>query len=67
MMRLRTVSAMEAVKRYPMYDKGDIQSSIVDLLTDLLHLAAKRKLNTSEILVQVTRHYDEERKENVQL
>ena len=65
MMRLRTVSAMEAVKRYPCYDKYDVQSSIVDLLADLLHLANKRNYNTSEILVRATQHFDAERKEKI--
>lgn len=56
-MKLRTVSAMEAVKRYPAYSKGDLKGSIVDLITDCLHLARKKNLDYADIVERALQHY----------
>jgi len=60
MMRLRTVSALQAVKRYPMYDKHDLQSSVVDVITYLMHLLDKKGLSVADVFVSARGHYKAE-------
>ena len=59
-MKLRTVSAMEAGKRYPAYSKADLQGSIVDLITDCLHLARKKNMDYADIVERAIEHYASE-------
>jgi hypothetical protein len=56
-MKLRTVCALQAVKRYPAYSRADLQGSIVDLITDCLHLARKKNLDYAEVVESAIQHY----------
>lgn len=39
------------------YDRHDTRASIVDMITDLLHLCDERKLSYSELVTSARGHY----------
>jgi hypothetical protein len=59
-MKRRTIGALRSIKQYPAYDKHDLQSSIVDLLADLLHLVDKKGLSITDIYMVAYANYKAE-------
>ena len=49
--------AKKAIEAYPSYDKHDLRSSIVDIMTDLYFLAEHKDISIADILVTVRGHY----------
>ena len=60
----RAKRALKAVRAYPTYDKYDIQTSIVDLIADILHLAGEHGFSGTTILRMAAFHYAAETKEH---
>ena len=61
LMTLRIASAYAAVKRYPTYNKQDLQGSIIDLIVDLYHLADAHKIDLDVVEQRFIAHYESER------
>jgi len=56
----REKRAGEALRAYPGFEEEDISSSIVDLVSDLLHLARSLDIEPDYIIHMATMHYDAE-------
>ena len=60
----RARMAMHAVRIYPAYDGCALRASIVDLMTDLLHLAERKKCCPHLLMATAVIHYSEEQEDN---
>lgn len=56
------VELAERTMRYSPYDKDDCtECAIVDLISDMLHLAQSEGLDPAEVLRMANTHYEEEK------
>ena len=61
--RQRAKQALRAVRAYPTFEAEDLESSIVDLVADLLHLANNQNFVPADICQIATDHYVAEMEE----
>jgi hypothetical protein len=60
----RAARAKKVVERYGDWDPVERETTLTDLLADLMHLARLSKLNWDDILRRAEGHHYEEMKEN---
>ncbi len=59
--------AEAALAAYPNCEENDLSESIVDLMTDLLHLAHQHDIEPDYVIHTATMHFDTEVKEEAVL
>lgn len=56
----RAEAALECIKEYSGYDPGDLSSSIVDFLDDIMHLCDEKDVDFYTCMISAARHFDAE-------
>jgi hypothetical protein len=67
MKRFRTAKgkwAHDALKKYVNYDKNDLSTTMVDMLSDMMHLTEQNGLNFDDLLGSAENHYHSEGGDN---